>query len=77
MPVKKATAAKTATKTATTAKKAPARAKKAAEGNQYSCEVCGLVVTVDEACGCVDTCDIVCCGEPMQETKVKVKAAKK
>ena len=40
--------------------------KKMAKGQSYSCDVCGLVVTVDEVCGCVDVCDIVCCGEPMQ-----------
>lgn len=43
-----------------------AAAKAMAKGQSYSCEVCGLVVTVDEVCGCVDVCDIVCCGEPMQ-----------
>ncbi len=72
MPVKKATAAKSTT----AARKAPARARKVEKGTQYSCEVCGLVVSVDEACGCVESCDIVCCGEPMQERKIKVQAAK-
>ena len=56
-------------------KKAPAK-KKVAKGNSYACEVCGLVVSVDEMCGCVDVCDIVCCGQPMKEKKVKVKVAK-
>ncbi len=36
------------------------------EGDRYQCEVCGLAVTVDEACGCADACDIVCCGEEMK-----------
>ncbi len=74
MPVKKAT------KAAAPAKKAPARAKKAApvtKGSSYGCEVCGLVVTVDEDCGCVETCDIVCCGEPMKAAKPKAKAKAK
>jgi hypothetical protein len=47
----------------------PAR-KKAEEmelGSGYECSVCGLAVSVDKVCGCVDTCDIVCCGEPMQK----------
>jgi hypothetical protein len=26
-------------------------------------------VSVDEACGCVDACDIICCGEEMRATK--------
>ncbi len=50
--------------------------KKMAKGASYTCEVCGLVVSVDEVCGCVDYCDIICCGQPMKERKVKVKAAK-
>ena len=35
----------------------------------YKCGVCGLVVSVDEVCGCVDTCDIICCEEPMKAKK--------
>ena len=65
---------KAAARGKTTVKKAsvkstPARkttTKKMAKGQSYSCDVCGLVVTVDEVCGCVDVCDIVCCDEPMQ-----------
>jgi hypothetical protein len=70
-----------AEKKAATAKKAIARrttAKKAvAKGDSYVCGVCGLAVTVDEVCGCVDVCDIICCGKPMKPKKVKVKAAKR
>lgn len=33
------------------------------------CEKCGLVVTIDTACGCVDTCDLICCGEQLKEKK--------
>ena len=61
-------------------KAAPVRktaAKRATKGESYECEVCGLVVSVDEACGCVDACDIICCGKPMKEKKVRVRAAKK
>ena len=47
-----------------------------AKGDSYTCEVCGLSVVVDEACGCVDVCDIICCSKPMKEKKVKVKASK-
>jgi hypothetical protein len=35
-------------------------------GSKYECVVCGLVVCVDEICGCVETCDIICCGEHME-----------
>lgn len=39
------------------------------KGDAYQCNVCGLVVTVDEVCGCVDYCDIVCCEKPMKAKK--------
>ncbi len=42
---------------------------KVTQGNRYSCDVCGLVVSVDEVCGCVDTCDLICCGEEMKLKK--------
>lgn len=48
------------------------RAKKAAKakkGKGYTCSVCGLAVTVDNICGCVDTCDIICCGQEMKPKK--------
>ncbi len=71
-----------ATKKATKKKVAPARksalkkkapARKTAKGDSYECEVCGLVVSVDEACGCVEYCDIICCGEPMKASRAKKK----
>ena len=52
-------AAAKATKPAKTSKK------KVKQGDRYSCEVCGIVVSVDEACGCVEPYDIVCCGQQM------------
>ena len=42
------------------------------KGDAYQCSVCGLAVTVDEVCGCIDACDIICCEKPM---KPKRKAA--
>jgi hypothetical protein len=38
-------------------------------GDVYKCGVCGLAVTVDEVCGCVDYCDIICCDKPMRPKK--------
>jgi len=43
--------------------------KVAKKGDVYKCGVCGLSVTVDEVCGCVDTCDIICCEEQMKPKK--------
>ena len=39
------------------------------KGDVYKCGVCGLAVTVDEICGCVDTCDIICCEKQMRPKK--------
>jgi len=36
---------------------------------RYVCKSCGLIVSVDKTCGCVDTCDIICCGRPMKEKR--------
>jgi hypothetical protein len=53
------------------------------KGEKYKCEDCGLVILVEDTCGC-DDCDIVCCGAPMKQVKEekpkpkpKVKAAVK
>jgi hypothetical protein len=54
------------------AKKAVKKAVKKARKTRkpkLACRVCGLVVSVDRDCGCVDTCDIVCCGEQMKQKK--------
>jgi hypothetical protein len=42
---------------------------KVSKGDKYSCAVCGMVVTVDEVCGCMDVCDIICCGTQMAPKK--------
>lgn len=48
------------------AKKALKKAQKNNKGARYSCSVCGLAVTMDTDCGCVDSCDIICCGKDMK-----------
>jgi hypothetical protein len=61
-------AVKTAKKTQkkATTKKASKKIKK---GGKYSCSVCGIAITVDEVCGCVDVCDIICCDKQMKPRK--------
>jgi len=56
---------------AKTAKKSTKKvsSKKVKEGDRYECTVCGLVVSVDEVCGCVETCDIICCGKQMKKKR--------
>jgi hypothetical protein len=48
----------------------------AKKGTKYKCEECGLVVVVDETCGC-SPCDLICCGTQMKEVKPKAKAKAK
>jgi hypothetical protein len=70
--VKKATAKKTSLKKTTakkTVKPAGRKKKEVTPGDRYSCNVCGLIVSVDEESGFVETCDIICCGEPMKTEK--------
>jgi len=74
MAVKKA-AAKAAKKTAkktTPAKKASSAKKKSLMGSVYECKVCGLAVSVIDDCGCIETCDLICCEEQMKPKKTKV-----
>jgi hypothetical protein len=49
---------------------------KAKKGDYLSCDECGLVVVVDEACGCA-TAEVICCGEPMASGKAAANKAKK
>ena len=49
---------------------------KAKKGDYLSCNECGLVVTVDEACGCA-TADIICCDTPMVPGKAAANKIKK
>ncbi len=49
---------------------------KAKKGDLLSCDACGLVVVVDEACGC-ETAAVVCCGKPMAQGKMAATRAKK
>jgi len=38
------------------------------KGEKYKCDECGLVVLVEDDCGCQE-CDIVCCSAPMKQVK--------
>ncbi len=49
-----------------TAKKTTKKTKK---GAKYECSVCGVAVTIDEVCGCMDVCDLICCGKQMKPKK--------
>ena len=49
---------------------------KAKKGDVLSCYECGLIVTVDEGCGCATT-EISCCEVPMERGKAAAAKAKK
>jgi len=51
------------------AKKSKEKTPKMKKGGRYVCSVYGLVVTVDKVCGCIEACDIICCGEEMRPKK--------
>jgi hypothetical protein len=40
------------------------------KGEEYECGECGLVVVVDDPCGC-SSCNLVCCNVPMKAVKKK------
>lgn len=47
------------------------------KGDALTCEVCGLVVVVDESCGCA-VGEIICCkSKPMAKGKAAADKAKK
>lgn len=56
-----------ATKTQSTKQKTATKGK-TSKNDSYTCELCGLVVLVDEEYGCVEAHEIICCGEPMKKT---------
>ena len=50
---------------------------KAKAGDKLSCEMCGLIVTVDEECGCTSMEELICCGEMMGKGEAAAKRARK
>ncbi|MBA4392028.1 MAG: hypothetical protein C0407_00580 [Desulfobacca sp.] len=59
-----------ATKKTPVVKPAPKSASRV--GAKYACVDCGLVVTVDQDCGCAIV-DLVCCGLPMKKKRAACK----
>ena len=47
------------------------------KGEKYECEECGLLVLVENPCECDESCELVCCGEPMKPAKTSSTAEKK
>ncbi|MBU2541766.1 MAG: hypothetical protein KJ593_07680 [Candidatus Omnitrophica bacterium] len=40
--------------------------KRISKDKKITCNVCGLILKVDNICGCVEECDVICCGEQMK-----------
>jgi hypothetical protein len=45
----------------------------AKKGEKYKCEECGLIVVVDDPCGC-ETVELICCEASMKPVKAVSKA---
>jgi hypothetical protein len=45
------------------------------KGEAYKCDECGLVVVVENPCECDESCELVCCQEPMKPAKAATKNA--
>ena len=48
----------------------------AKKGEKYRCEECGLIVVVEDPCGC-ETVELICCEAPMKPVKAAAKAKPK
>jgi len=45
------------------------------KGEKYKCEECGLVVVVEDPCGC-EAVELICCETPMKPVKAEKAKAK-
>jgi len=46
------------------------------KGEKYKCEECGLIVVVDDPCGC-EVVELMCCETPMKPVKAAAKGKPK
>jgi hypothetical protein len=49
---------------------------KTKKGDRFTCELCGLIVAVDESCDCA-VGELICCDIPMEKGKAAAAKAKK
>jgi len=45
------------------------------KGQKYKCDECGLIVVIEDPCGC-ETVELMCCQTPMKTAKTASKATK-
>ena len=48
----------------------------AKKGEKHQCDECGLIVVVEDPCGC-ETVELICCEAPMKPVKASAKAKPK
>jgi hypothetical protein len=48
----------------------------AKKGEKYQCDECGLIVVVEDPCGC-ETVELLCCEKPMKPVKAAAKSKPK
>ena len=52
-----------------TVKKTHAKKAGVKKGSKFVCSECGVVLVVDEVCGCLEVCDLICCGKQLKLKK--------
>jgi hypothetical protein len=50
---------------------------KTAKGDVFSCDECGMIISVAESCECDDSCELICCGVPMAKGKIAARNVRK
>jgi hypothetical protein len=50
---------------------------KTTKGDVFSCDECGMIISVAESCECDDSCELICCGVPMAKGKIAARNVKK
>jgi hypothetical protein len=50
---------------------------KTTKGDVFSCDECGMIISVVESCECDDSCELICCGVPMTKGKIAAKNVRK
>ena len=48
----------------------------AKKGEKYKCKECGLVIVIEDPCGCEEG-ELICCEAPMKPAKAKARAKSK
>ncbi len=50
---------------------------KTTKGEVFSCDECGMIISVMESCECDDSCELICCGVPRAKGKIASRSVRK